>query len=183
MKGYIMPKRYPMTTRITFDGRRIRVTPVKYYDEVLPEYFMDKDGNIYRKNDNGTRLIKTRMSGQQTYPHVTVRTPLGKNKSLGLHRLVAFTLVPFVPPDEISEDEWAYVCKHMPTTKKFIEEYTQVNHKDADHENYHPSNLEWLSGRSNRKAYYRDHVHTHKTFISKCGLDLDFKMSKQLRKA
>lgn len=182
MKGYIM-RRYPMTQRITVDGQRVRVTPVKYYDDVMPGYFMNKDGDVFVKNSNGTRMLQTRMSGQQTYPHITIKNQFGKRKSHAVHRLVAFTLVPFKPPGEIAKDEWEYICKYLPTTKKFIEENTQVNHIDADHENYHPTNLEWLSGKHNHKAYYRDHGNTNQVFVSEnSDMDIEFKMSKTLKR-
>lgn len=179
-----MPKRYPMTARITVGDKRLYVTPVKYYDRVIPGYFMDKDGNIYRQGKTGSRMVQPQMPpmGSRRYPRITIYEN-GKSNPRAIHRLVAFTLIPFEPPAEISKEEWEYICKYMPKTKRYIEESVQVNHIDAKHYNYHPSNLEWLSGRSNHKAYYRDHHQVAKAFISKCGLDVDFKMSKNLKKA
>jgi len=175
-----MPKRYPMTTRITFDGRRICVTPVKYYDEVLPGYYMDKDGVVYSTRRGETRKLTL---SKHDYPAVKVYDKYNKGILAKIHRLVAYTLVPFAKPREISDQEWDYINKYLPGTLQFIKEHTQVNHVDEDHKNFHPSNLEWMSGTDNRNAYHKNPIRAVQNFISECDMDIIFKMSKQLRKA
>lgn len=179
-----MPKRYPMTTRITFEGQRIRVTPVKYYDEVLPGYFMDKDGEVYSTRRARTSgIVKLTASQNGRYPTVKIVDQYNKSISARIHRLVAYTLIPFKKPAEISDQEWEYINKYLPGTLKFIKEHTQVNHIDEDHNNFHPSNLEWMSGTDNRNAYHKNAIRSVQNFISECGMDIFFKMSKKLRKA
>lgn len=181
-----MSNRYPMTTRITVDGRRIYVTPVKYFDEVLPGYFMDKNGDVYstrswRGSNENRKLTVSCTPG--SYPSVRVFDKNGKGVRCRLHRLVAHTLIPFEKPREISNEEWNYICKNMPGTMRYIWEHNQVNHIDEDRTNYHPSNLEWMSGTDNRNTYHKNYARAMQNFVSECGLEIDFKMSKTLRKA
>jgi hypothetical protein len=66
--------------------------------------------------------------------------------TIRLHQIVAETWVPFTIPNGVSEKEWKRTPKNV---RNIVKERTFVNHKDHNKQNFHPSNLEWVSAREN----------------------------------
>jgi len=113
------------------------------------------DINIYFYWHDGLKAVKIkRMSPargkrKDSYPKVI----LWSTKTCTVHRLCCDTWYHRPLPSGVSKSDWKRTPKSV---KNCLDggNYWQVNHIDEDHDNYHPSNLEWMSGEENRRAYY-----------------------------
>lgn len=130
---------------------------VVFRGEVVPGYFIDKDGNIY--SDKKGYLYQLSIGGYNDpwnpYPRVGL-TIDGKSKTILVHRLVCETYHEKPLPDVLTEKEWNTIDADI--RKKLIDHIQhadryQVNHIDHDHNNYHPSNLEWVTAQENQQKY------------------------------
>lgn len=114
-----------------------------------PNYYVDDSGNFWssKKGDGKARMLSP---GLNSNGYLTVNLSYnGKAKSYQLHRIVAETLIPFPKPEGIPKEDW----KNTPNSVKslLVRQYL-VNHIDHDKENYHPSNLEWVTSKGNAQA-------------------------------
>jgi hypothetical protein len=133
------------------------LTPVIYRGKELPDYFLDKDGNIY--STKRTFLHKLVVSNHNDkynpYPKIVLCLD-GKGKTLQLHRLVCETFHKKPTPDILTEEQWSSMREDV---RKIVLEYIehadrwQVNHIDHNPKNYHPSNLEWVTISENQQKY------------------------------
>lgn len=138
---------------------------VRYNNESFPDYVMCEEGNIYNKKTGKMLKPHYRAKGgnNPSYPNIglmqTVRNPLSwsgstirKCRTIMVHIAVCDTYnrdkMPV--PDGVTEKEW----KRTPASvKKQMRFSFQVNHKDHDQHNHHPSNLEYTTAKQNQAAY------------------------------
>jgi hypothetical protein len=133
------------------------LTPVIYRGKEIPDYFLDKDGKIY--STKRTNLHKMRISNYSDpfnpYPRVGL-TLDGKLKTIMIHRLVCETFHQKPTPDILTEEQWLSMREDV---RQIVLEYIehadrwQVNHIDHDVNNFHPSNLEWVTISENQQKY------------------------------
>lgn len=132
------------------------VVPLKVYDEVIENYYMDHDGNVYSKFNCNPKKLKpayslTKRTNQ--YPYITIRIN-GSKKKVRMHRLVGYTLLSFTCPQDISAKDWARTPSAVKTL--IFRNAMEVNHIDEDHLNFHPSNLEWVTRKGNLDAFHNN---------------------------
>jgi hypothetical protein len=96
------------------------------------------------------------VSGKSPYPASQIVNPGGGYKFITQHIAVHETLNPTLPvPVGITESAW----KRTPrSVKSMLRKIWQVNHKDHNHLNYNPINLEWTTAQENVNAYQRYRV-------------------------
>jgi len=122
---------------------------VTYHGEVFHNYYVDVDGDVI--NAYTGRTLTASSDSTCHYPRVHLY-----GKKYLVHRIVAEAFVPLQKPSEtISDEEWANT---PPSIKQFIMKTMCVNHIDHDKENYHYTNLEWVTQVQNaqkRNEFYR----------------------------
>jgi hypothetical protein len=132
-------------------------TPLIYNQEKYPYYGVHKKtGEIYSKKRGSWKIKKFHVSGKSPYPSGTIMAMDGSIKFIQQHVAVHETLNPTLPiPAGITELAW----KRTPlSVKSMLRKIWQVNHKDHNHLNYNPNNLEWTTGQENVNAYHRYRV-------------------------
>jgi hypothetical protein len=134
---------------VTINGKVCMPAIVRGY--IAPKYYVSPDGDIWstvRSALNPTKMTPC-LKGGNTYPKSNVHV-YGEKINIYFHRVVCETLVPFPVPEDISKEDW----KSTPeSVKAHIKSLYDVNHKDHDRTNFHPSNLEWVTAKGNAKAY------------------------------
>uniref|UniRef100_A0AAU8HZG1 HNH endonuclease n=1 Tax=Klebsiella phage FKP3 TaxID=3231233 RepID=A0AAU8HZG1_9CAUD len=98
------------------------------------KYHMTDNYEIFSTKLNNKLTIRCNRGG---YPAVAMTTDTGRRTTKSLHVIVAEIFVENPSP----------------------EEYKQVNHKDGNKMNYHPSNLEWVSCSQNVQHAYDTGLH------------------------
>jgi len=149
-----------MTYKTVNDCRTVR-----YNNESFPDYVMCEDGNVYNKKTGRMLRPNYRSKGgknpayptlglMQTIvnPHSRIGGTMRKTRTILVHIAVCDTFnrdsMPI--PDGVTEKEW----KRTPASvKKQMRFAFQVNHKDHDQHNHHPSNLEYTTAKQNQAAY------------------------------
>ena len=107
-------------------------------------YLVSSEGIVYSKR-NGMPLSWC-VGGGNLYPRITL-TKDGKKYSTYVHKVVCETFHKFPVPNGVTEEEW----KRTPASvKRLMKGLFQVNHIDHNHENFHPSNLEWVTAKENQ---------------------------------
>ena len=133
------------------------LTPVMLNGEVIPFYYLDKNGDLYSINHmrfvcpggDWARKIRWVIAGGSKYPRCTLMIN-GTRKTVNLHKVVAETFIKKPLPFGVSESDW----KTTPdSVKACFDHFWEVNHIDHDPENFHPSNLEWVSRNENVSKY------------------------------
>lgn len=131
--------------------------PVVFRGEVVPGYYVNENGNIF--SDKRGYLVEMTIGGYNDpwnpYPRVGL-TIDGKSKTIMVHRLVCETFHEKPLPDILTKKEWETIAPEI--RNKLIEHIQhadryQVNHIDHDHNNFHPSNLEWVTAQENQQKY------------------------------
>ena len=143
------------------------VSPLRYNLVEYYGYGVDKDtGDIYSCKRSGTwKKRKTCVSGKSPYPHCNITKAKNVTKSIVQHIAVHETLKPDLPiPEGVSERVWNQTHQSV---KKLMRKIWQVNHKDHDHRNYKPDNLEWTTGQENVNKYQQ---HRLKTDVAVVGI-------------
>jgi HNH endonuclease len=158
---YIQDRR--LVKRILKYGR----TPV-FRNEKLKDYIMDTNGLMYKIEKYDGHKLNSNMEVQR-YSEINIKrlstwcNPNSKNKgnhypqvklrmgykdylTVHLHQIVAETWIPFNIPNGVTEKEWKRTPKSV---QNIVKERTHVNHKDHNKQNFHPSNLEWVSAKEN----------------------------------
>lgn len=158
---YVQNRR--LIKRILKHGR----TPV-FRNEKLKEYIMDTNGLIYKIEKNQGHFIDRNFqmkrycvvhlkqvslscnpkskSPSDHYPKVHLTLGYKTYLTVRLHQIVAETWIPFNIPNGVTEKEWKRTPKSV---QNIVKERTHVNHKDHNKQNFHPSNLEWVSAKEN----------------------------------
>jgi hypothetical protein len=146
------------TIAIGYQKKITLVTPVIYNCVQFHRYGVcTQTGRIYSNKRSGWSVRKTHVSGKSPYPSANFSVN-GVAHFFQHHVAVHETLNPnFPPPPGISDEDWAMTPDSV---KKATRGLWQVNHIDHDPENWHPSNLEWLTGKQNVAAYQKHRVST-----------------------
>jgi hypothetical protein len=122
---------------------------ITYHGKVYNNYEVNEVGEIF--NNWTGRTLRGSISGTCLYPQVKLN-----GKTILVHRIVAEAFVPLGKPSaSISDEEWGITPASV---KQLIMKTMYVNHIDHDKENYHPSNLEWVTAEEN--AQKRDEFYS-----------------------
>jgi len=135
----------------TFEMKETKMTtntmkPVIVDGQVIPDYFVCRNGDIWStKRGDYLRKLVVKASGNCPYPKVALNIN-GKSHTKMAHRVVCETWHKFPVPIGVTKSEW----KQTPdSVKALLRGGYQVNHIDHVVENYHPSNLEWVTVKQN----------------------------------
>ena len=138
----------------------LRYKQAIYRGEIVEGYFVLEDGRILSDKQSKGREVRElswhlRGNGDAMYPSVNLYLRRGAaGTSMLVHRLVAETYVPKLNnPPGVSLQVWndAHESIKIAWSKMATEMY--VNHIDHDKENFHPSNLEWVTAKQNAEKY------------------------------
>jgi hypothetical protein len=137
------------------------ISPLIYNQEEYHGYGVGTDtGDIYSsKLSDIWKKRKTCVSGKSPYPHCNITKATNVIKSIVQHIAVHETLKPVMPiPPGVSETVWKQTHQSV---KRMLRHIWQVNHKDHDHLNYKPTNLEWTTGQENVNKYQQHRQRQH----------------------
>jgi hypothetical protein len=115
----------------------------------LHGYFVDLDGSIWSNKTGPLKKLST--NGGHKYPNVKLYVD-GDKIGGDVHRIVCETYHKFPKPNGVTKVEWANTPDSV---KVLLKRSFQVNHKDHNKQNFHPSNLEWVTVKENQDAYQR----------------------------
>ena len=122
--------------------------PLIYNGMIFSDYWVDKNGNLWSTKGSEPRKKRYRPNANN-YPRTTVCVD-GKRKNVTAHKLVCESYHKFPKPKSVNKKEWDITPDSV---KKLVKKMYQVNHIDHDHLNFHPSNLEWVTGEENSEKY------------------------------
>lgn len=125
-----------------------RLTPAVVHGSIAEDYFVDSDGNIWSTKRTFPKMLSW-TTGGGGYPTVVISQG-GKTRTCYVHKIVCETFHKFPIPSGVTKKEW----KETPeSVKAHVYRTFEVNHIDHDHDNFHPSNLEWVSRMDNLSKY------------------------------
>lgn len=136
--------------------KREILTPMVYRGQVQSHYFLDQNGIPY-STKRGTLKTLTIHPGSKWNPYPSVHLTInGAKKTILLHRLVCETFHKKPLPNVLTKSEWkaipsdikAKLLEHISHADRY-----QVNHIDHNPNNFHPSNLEWVTASENQQKY------------------------------
>jgi len=129
------------------------VTPLVYKGKSYHDYGIDKTtGDVVSKKRGYWEVRKSNVSGGCLYPKLNISLGTTDSiKTIMVHKAVCETLFDYPIPIGITEKDWKITPKSV---KNMVYGSMQVNHIDHDHNNYHPSNLEWNSLDENIRNYH-----------------------------
>ena len=119
--------------------------------KVAPDYWVDKNGVSWSTKSGVFKKLKFSVHKKLVYPRTSIMIN-GKSKNIYAHRVVCETLHSFPIPEGISLKDWQ---RTPVVVRNLLKRQFQVNHIDHDHENYHPSNLEWVTTKANSHKYQK----------------------------
>ena len=127
-----------------------------YQGNRVPDYYVNKYGKIYSNKQSGLNELKiSKGCRHNPYPKVGLSIN-GKSKTLMVHRLVCETFHKKPMPEELQGLNWDVIPdKERLILQEFVThaDRYQVNHIDHNHNNFHPSNLEWVTVKENQQKY------------------------------
>lgn len=138
------------------NGEYGKLHPLVLRGQIIPDYYLDECGNPWSLKWNKIRKLAVSIAGKSKYPAISMSN--GKQITVDLHRVVAETFHPKPIPAGIPKEVWD---KTDDRVKNLVLSELQVNHIDHDPTNYHPSNLEWTTGKENNEKSYK-HYHGNK---------------------
>lgn len=121
--------------------------PVRVKGEIVPDYWVSLDGRVFStKRGYLHELSVSPPTKHCNYPKVNISVR-GKMKTFMVHQLVCEAFHKFPAPTGITKAEW----KATPVRVQLFIGHNafQVNHIDHDCNNFHPSNLEWVTPKEN----------------------------------
>lgn len=129
------------------------VYPITYNCESYYGYGICKeDGTIWSSLSGFWKQMTPSVSGKSPYPKINVSIN-GKPYTMQLHIAVHETLNPILPkPENVTYSDWKITPCSVKTSQR---PSWEVNHIDHCHTNFHPKNLEWVTGKQNARAYQR----------------------------
>jgi len=121
--------------------------PIKNF----PDYSIRNDGTIYSHKFGKLKIVVANTSKSNRYPKVKLYRD-GKRYHRSVHRLVAehFVKLPEKYPG-ITRSVWR---KTPIDVRKILIAQLEVNHIDGDRNNFHYSNLEWMTAEDNINHYH-----------------------------
>ena len=130
-------------------------SPLVYNSEEFHEYGIDQDGNPWSSKSGRWCRLSVNYPDKNYNPSAYARIGVsvdGNKKTLLLHKAVIETVgVKKYPiPEGISKDVW--IATH-PSVKEAMKKIWQVNHKNGDVHDHHPSNLEYTTAKENQQHY------------------------------
>lgn len=126
------------------------VSPLMYNQVAYSDYGVHKrTGEIYSKKSGEWKQLSWAVGGNMKYPFLTLINK-GLKKSVSVHKAVCETLKPVPVPTGVTVSEWRVTPVSV---KRVMQKIWQVNHKDHDHLNFKPNNLEWVTGEQNCYKY------------------------------
>ena len=135
--------------------------PVIVDQKIVRDYFVSPEGEIWSARCGTVKQLIGSVGGNTKYPKVRIVVEGVRGQSnyirrnISIHRIVCASFHEFPTPDGVKIKEW----KETPeSVKKLVQSMYQVNHIDHDHQNYHPSNLEWVTVKQNSKKYQEHRV-------------------------
>jgi hypothetical protein len=145
---------------ITTNGK---LRPVIFRGEIVPDYYVSVDGDIVSGKRGDLRMLSV-SEGCKHNPYPKVGLSInGKSATVMVHRLVCETFHEKPMPEELRGLNWNNIPDKE---RKIIQEFVthadryQVNHIDHDHNNFHPSNLEWVTVKENQQKYQEHKLKT-----------------------
>jgi hypothetical protein len=133
----------------------LRYKKAIYRGEIVEGYFVLEDGRILSDKQSRGRELRElswhlRGNGDAMYPSVNLYLRRYSPTSMSVHRLVAETYVPKLDkPLGVPSEDWDITPESVKLVWSKIATEMCVNHIDHDKENFHPSNLEWVTAREN----------------------------------
>lgn len=133
----------------------MKLYPVIFRGVETYGYFLNGDGHIYSTRQGSLKKIAINcypdsQNNGDRYPMVSIVVD-GIKTTIRLHRLVAETLVG--PPKSYPGIDMKVWGEAHPSLKRYLLLSMDVNHIDHNIENFHPSNLEWVTAQGNAAAY------------------------------
>jgi hypothetical protein len=122
--------------------------PVILDGVIVPDYWVSPEGDIWSTKAKKPKALKSHCA-KKNYPQIVLSIN-GKTTSQLVHKLVCLAYHKFTKPDDVTKADWLVTPNSV---KKLVQSLYQVNHKDHDHHNHHPSNLEWVTVKQNSKKY------------------------------
>lgn len=131
-----------------------KLTPVKYRGKTIHGYYLDDMGNVWSTKKGFPHKLKPMCNPNSNntgdhYPKLTLCFD-GKSNYFRIHELVANTFVPFPKPVAVTASDWKKTPKSV---KDLLQATFQINHIDENKQNFHPSNLEWVTGKQNSEKW------------------------------
>jgi len=133
----------------------LRYKKAIYRGEIVEGYFVLEDGRILSDKQSRGRELRElswylRGNSDAMYPSVTLCLRRYSKRSMSVHRIVAETYVPKLNnPPGVSLQVWNDAHESIKIAWSKMATEMCVNHIDHDKENFHPSNLEWVTVREN----------------------------------
>jgi hypothetical protein len=126
------------------------VTPLMYNLQAFHDYGVHKrTGELYSKKSGEWKKLSWQVGGNMKYPWAKL-SDYGVVKCVSFHKAACETLKPVPAPVGVTESEWRVTPR---TVKRAMHKVWQVNHKDHNHLNFSPNNLEWVTGIDNCRLY------------------------------
>ena len=135
----------------------LRYKQAIYRGEIVEGYFVLEDGRILSNKQSKGRELRElswtlRGNGDAMYPSVNLYLRPNSPTSMVVHRIVAETYVPKLNnPPGVSLQVWNDAHESIKIAWSKMATEMCVNHIDHDKENFHPSNLEWVTTRENNE--------------------------------
>jgi hypothetical protein len=131
------------------------VSPLIYNQVSYSDYGIDPHtGHVYSKKTGYWKPMSWSVGGNMKYPQASL-SQNGLKKVISFHIAACETLKEIPIPPGVTAAEW----KRTPNSvKRITRKIWQVNHIDHNHLNFHPDNLEWVTGEQNCHLYQQHRV-------------------------
>ena len=131
--------------------------PVMFRGKVVKDYYVSPKGFIISAKQGALKRLSVASGDKYNpYPKVALSFEDKTKKTLTVHRIVCETYHKKPMPKELEGLNWNIIPDKE---RKILQEFVthadryQVNHIDHDHNNFHPSNLEWVTIKENQQKY------------------------------
>lgn len=152
MIDYELEYRNPPAGFLVENNEKIFLWNIVHRGEIFWEYYLDHTGRPWSTKSGSFKRMSVHVGGNSPYPKTGFSFGArAKRKTIEIHRLVCETFHEIPLPKDVTEQEWADTPESV---KKHFAHYWQVNHINHVHTDFHPDNLEWVSGRENVDKYH-----------------------------